>query len=399
MSYNSYDSSGSYALASAAINAAASIGTTYMGISSAEKISQTDRDFSLYQQMINNAYNTSERQAAQQFSMDMWNLANEYNSPSAQLARAMEAGINPNAVIAGMSGVSSASPVTSTGQSGSTSNYSSGLGSSVLSAYQQLGAQLGGSALLAAQTRKTNAEANKTDMEASGQALKNAWDNATFEVRVKQEEERTNELIAKISDIKFTQDQTRAMNVWKARLSSAKIAEIEQNTNVLRNDVLLRAEQIVTERLRQKNIDADTLNVLQDTKNKEVENEILQVKREVEREIYAQEWVRTQFSLATNIPIGAPEWQVMYTLWQKGLFSEAVNVSAFTADNEIDVVRTGALLASASKREIESNFKKILREGEKMLGRFNREPSIKAAGGLKQIFVESLIQSIINEFK
>ncbi len=83
------------------------------------------RDFNRAEREAAQAYNTSERIAVQDFNMNMWNLNNEYNSPSAQMSRMIEAGINPNAaaMAIGQSGAS-ASPVTSSPMSSPSASVS-----------------------------------------------------------------------------------------------------------------------------------------------------------------------------------------------------------------------------------------------------------------------------------
>lgn len=44
------------------------------------------------------AYNYLMKQQEQAFTLDMWNLTNEYNSPAAQMQRYQDAGLNPNLI-------------------------------------------------------------------------------------------------------------------------------------------------------------------------------------------------------------------------------------------------------------------------------------------------------------
>lgn len=83
------------------------------------------RDYNRAERIAAQEYNTSERIAVQDFNMNMWNLNNEYNSPSAQMARMIEAGINPNsaAMAIGQSG-GSASPVSSSPMSSPSASVS-----------------------------------------------------------------------------------------------------------------------------------------------------------------------------------------------------------------------------------------------------------------------------------
>lgn len=56
-------------------------------------------------------YNKKLAEQQNQFNLDMWNLQNEYNSPSSQMRRFAEAGLNPNLIYGqGSSGNSSSAP-------------------------------------------------------------------------------------------------------------------------------------------------------------------------------------------------------------------------------------------------------------------------------------------------
>lgn len=53
------------------------------------------KDMSDYAQA---AYNFIQKQQEQAFTLDMWNLVNEYNNPASQMARYQNAGLNPNLI-------------------------------------------------------------------------------------------------------------------------------------------------------------------------------------------------------------------------------------------------------------------------------------------------------------
>lgn len=65
---------------------------------------------------INRAYNQRQARESRQWQEDMWNKANEYSSPSAQIARYQEAGLNPYLLYdKGNSNVAAAMPSASAG--------------------------------------------------------------------------------------------------------------------------------------------------------------------------------------------------------------------------------------------------------------------------------------------
>lgn len=89
--------------------------------------SRKERDFAreMYERQLKDqimlmemgqSYNTGERESAQQFEETMWNKTNQYNTPSAQLARMLQAGINPNSAVGGAQNFA-ASGLSSSGQS------------------------------------------------------------------------------------------------------------------------------------------------------------------------------------------------------------------------------------------------------------------------------------------
>lgn len=53
------------------------------------------KDMSDYTQA---AYNFLQKQQEQAFTLDMWNLVNQYNSPASQMQRFLDAGLNPNLI-------------------------------------------------------------------------------------------------------------------------------------------------------------------------------------------------------------------------------------------------------------------------------------------------------------
>jgi hypothetical protein len=81
-----------------------------------EDMQKAQMDFANEQRELTQQYNTSEREATQDFNLQMYNLNNAYNSPQAQMQRAMQAGINPNSFAQSINGGQSQS-VTSSPQS------------------------------------------------------------------------------------------------------------------------------------------------------------------------------------------------------------------------------------------------------------------------------------------
>ena len=96
---------------SATIGAVGNIAGTVTGGLFANCQQRKEQEFNSEQAQLNRDFQTSEREAAQDFNLNMWNLNNEYNSPVEQMKRAKEAGVNPASIIGDMS-KSAASPIT-----------------------------------------------------------------------------------------------------------------------------------------------------------------------------------------------------------------------------------------------------------------------------------------------
>lgn len=134
-----------------------SIGSTVIGVGSAQSQQYREQKFNAEQAQINRDFQREERLAVQDFNVDMWNRNNEYNSPASQMARARAAGINPNLVASGANGAS-ASPVTSSPMSGSHASYSGSIADSLLTLNPEIAA-------MTANTLKTISEKNAIDIQ------------------------------------------------------------------------------------------------------------------------------------------------------------------------------------------------------------------------------------------
>lgn len=64
-------------------------------IKAAKEINQINNEFNASEALKNREFQTSEREASQQWNLDQWNRENAYNDPSAQRARMEAAGFNP----------------------------------------------------------------------------------------------------------------------------------------------------------------------------------------------------------------------------------------------------------------------------------------------------------------
>lgn len=112
------------------------------------------------------------------FNERMWNLQNEYNTPSAQRARLEAAGLNPYLMLDGSStGVADRAPSADT----SGTQVAPDVGSTIAGGYQAMGNSISSAASqiaqFAFQNDMQNANVAKTTAEAQNTKLQNAYDN------------------------------------------------------------------------------------------------------------------------------------------------------------------------------------------------------------------------------
>lgn len=122
----------------------------------AKKQQQREQKFNADQAQMNREYQTSEREASQQWNLEQWERENEYNSPANQMARMAAAGINPAAAAQAVAGGSSGS-VQQSSVAGS-SNPQSGAVASAPSYSGSMAQLLGNSANSALNSALTIAE-------------------------------------------------------------------------------------------------------------------------------------------------------------------------------------------------------------------------------------------------
>lgn len=258
--------------------------------SSARDQLRDEQNFSAYQAQLDRDFQKSEREAAQEFNLEMWNMNNEYNSPAAQLERAAAAGINPNSVISGLSGTTSSSPVTTSPSSGATASSPGSLAGSILANDIQM-------AYLLAQTRKTNAEAQ-------GQEQENSYDKLTMNDRI-----RAAKYVA--DDLEVTINGKKMDNALKFQLfnhlsskNQLELQEMVETVNKIRTEILSSKQSIKESEARVDYIESQT-------KGQNIQNDILAQKR--------------AFAAATGVPEGTDVEEAVYGLIMEGRFGEVVN--------------------------------------------------------------------------
>ena len=178
-------------------SAIAGIGSLVGGLFS----SHGSRDAARYQLQAARETNQTNRDIAEQnnkFNERMWNLQNEYNTPTMQRARLEAAGLNPYLMMdGGSAGVAESAPTADT----SGTQVAPDVGSTIAGGYQAMGNSISSAAsqiaqmsfnndLQQANVAKINAEAKNADLQNQYDDLRNQFATAQFlvDLRLKQKQ-------------------------------------------------------------------------------------------------------------------------------------------------------------------------------------------------------------------
>lgn len=236
-------------------------------------------EFNAEQAQLNRDFQTSEREASQQWNLEQWQRENEYNSPVQQMARMKEAGINPNVAIGQLANSGSGSVRTSPQSGASASSvgmFSSGFGQ----AFQRYN-----------QTRLINSQIDKTNAETQGLGIDNSnkqrqYDDA-HEESVKQRDNldklsRKYGLEADLTDISLS--MTKQELQFQTDAFKTKLDQLEQDLKNSQEQGKLITEQVETEQAKQDNLAADTANKKADTAYKTAMAEFQNLQNDLFRE-------------------------------------------------------------------------------------------------------------------
>lgn len=180
---------------------------------SAEDQLSNEQNFNAGQAQLNRDFQRAERLETQEFNQEMWERNNQYNSPKQQLARAQEAGINPN-LIADSMGRSVSNPVTSSPMSGSMASSSASIASGLLLQQSQI-------ANMNAQTRKAESEANINEQQY-------AYNNVTFNDRVQSLKYANDETKARLNKIVADTDIQKQLYEFLAHKNDEELKLLRQ---------------------------------------------------------------------------------------------------------------------------------------------------------------------------
>lgn len=193
---------------------------------SQEKENEKNRQFAADQAQLSRDYNT-----------EMWNRTNEYNSPKAQMERLMSAGLNPMLAYGSLGG-SSASMQSSSPASASTMPSGPNLADGFANFGQQ-SMQTAQTALLNAQARKTDAEAEQQEIDNKYEDLLKTQEFRAGNVRIKMEENLATKYEAE------AKTAIKDLNNYDLKLDDlrSQIAERLANTNSIEQKVIFQKLQ------------------------------------------------------------------------------------------------------------------------------------------------------------
>lgn len=322
---------------------ASMVGQKVFGSMSADDQWQREAKFNAQQAQLNRDFQTRERVQAQQFNLDMWNRANRYNSPSSQLQRAMEAGINPNAVIGGINSGSS-SPVSTSPMSGSMASAPGSLAASMLLQDATI-------SNLMANTRKTNADADNSTYELTWNKM---TESERYQSLVNMNEKSKAEIAKIVRDtlhVDFDEKMQESTFRWFSQKTEEEINVMKEQLNLLRNqsiDIIQRLsmdkERLGAE-IRKINNDIYNNNRQTDANIAKTKSDIsvnhsvialnnsqaTYIDQQTDNALAAKPGIEAdsdlknlilEFSNSTGIPIGADHMLVAFSLWMDGRYDD-----------------------------------------------------------------------------
>lgn len=269
---------------SSAINTGGGILSTLLGNHAAKKQQQREQQWASEQADKANAFTNQQREAQNQWNLDMWNRQNEYNDPSAQMERMTNAGINPQAAAQGIAGAGS------TADGASTASNGAGQMAQASSIAASLGQNIGDLMNDFYQRRKVEADAK-------GQEIDNDWKPTINETTIRQMEADIDEKVSKkeLNEAEAQQckellpllkDKTAAETeqVWVAidklmsdiDVNNKEMEKMDKEMEKMDSDIAVNESTIALNSAKATEAYANAGKAVQDTKNASIEESILQ---------------------------------------------------------------------------------------------------------------------------
>lgn len=298
------------------------LGTVY-GTESAKDQDEFNRQFNAIEAQKNRDFQTAEREATQDFNIDMWNMNNEYNSLSSQMSRAKEAGVNPSALLGSSGGSGSiANPVSSSPMSGSQASFSSGLSSSIANNFSSLAKNVAETELIGKQAESQGQQNDFFALTKDKQAELITKNVQLVDAQIQRELATAGE---KVANTKTIEESFK----WISHLNAAELQVRLQTLNNLRTDNFKTIQEYLNLAKEGKWIDARnqaTIENIESSTSLNNANASLSNQETSNSAIYGQILsLQNDFSKSLGIPLGTPEFQVQWWLYCNGKLNNYVD--------------------------------------------------------------------------
>lgn len=306
-------------------------------------------------------YQTAEREAQNQWNLDMWNKQNEYNTPQAQMQRMLEAGINPAAAAQGISGSNqSAGSVQGASNGGAPNNslpdnglgrLGDAIGNSVNSALnaqtlaqgiqkqaveirkQEIENEIVGEELAIRKNERYESDATLNDKIKS---VQNMADKAVADKQISQETAEIVRLTAPFVIGKSAEELNKLRE--EVRIAEGQVRQIDEN---IKNTIEQRkaiAQQIKTLRAQEANYNASTGLMQEQALTEEKQQELLALQaqeKELTNQLQALEVERKQIMTDNIKNLGIdpslPSYEKMVQSWSKVGESSDDNINVLSS--------------------------------------------------------------------
>lgn len=315
-----------------AISGGLSAGSGLFGSLIGLRQAKKDREFNAEEAQKNRDFQRAERLAAQEWELDMWNRANDYNDIGSQIDRARLAGVNPASIVGGDYKSAQADSLNTTPQAGSMASTSSGsaVGSAIASSWPNIGNSFaqGVKGLIDSKVSDEMLTYNKKHLDSVVQhnlasIQKMAHDNGLTDVTAEQIRKSIswmdglNEAEIKLKSAEATNLYNQNYEIYQRILKmrndmnvdNARLAQDikESDSRIALND----AQTVYTTTLKDfqenRNLYADALNQAELS-----QQEVLALEAEK----------RKEFAQTYNIPLGSSDFEFAWMLQLQGKYEE-----------------------------------------------------------------------------
>lgn len=186
-------------------------------------INERNNAFNAMQAQLNRQFQTGEREATQDWNLEMWNRQNSYNLPSAQLDRLLQAGLNP---------VTAMSLISETGNSATSLPQSTPQAGSAASAagMSQPGDQIASALNRAAQYEKTKEETK-------GQSIENEWNPKLKKQTLANLEKENDAIIARAGLDREQANQLRQLTPFLVKKTRQEVTNLKASLKQINKEV------------------------------------------------------------------------------------------------------------------------------------------------------------------